>query len=331
VAVWGIYLVWKGQIDLGGFTFLMGTVGIARDSMAQFFGSVARQYENALFADDFLEMMRLEPMIKNPATGIKIDSIQRIEFEHVSFAYPGGRGEVLHDISFELSCGDKVALVGLNGSGKTTLIKLLCRFYDPTSGRVLVNGIDLRELELESYYARMSALFQEYLNYRSFNVSEAIEFGRSDRELDVPKRDQAASDSESADFIREFANGYDQILGKWFTGGEGLSVGQWQKLALARAFYRGSDLLILDEPTASVDAQSEMKIFDKIASMGAQQTALFISHRFSTVLQANRIMMLEEGRITENGSHAELLANNRSYARLYRMQAKAFETTPPFN
>jgi ATP-binding cassette, subfamily B, bacterial len=330
VTVWGIWLVWKGQMNLGGFTFLLGTVEIARSAMSSFFGSLARQYESALFADDFLKMMAMEPIIKAPLNGRSISSIDEIAFENVSFRYPSSEKEILSNISFKITKGEKVALVGLNGSGKTTLIKLLCRFYDPTAGRVLINGIDLREVDLESYYAQTAALFQDFLQYFSFDVSAAIALGRSDIPADEARLQAAAKDSEASEFINSLKGGYKQILGEWFTDGVGLSGGQWQKLALARTFYRKAGLVVLDEPTSAVDAQAEAHIFEKIASMGKEQTALFISHRFSTVRQANRIMMLEGGRITEDGPHEELLAHGASYARLYKLQARAFETVPPF-
>ena len=247
-----------------------------------------------------------------------------IVFDNVSFSYPGAGKPTLKNISLKITAGEKIALVGSNGAGKTTLIKLLCRFYDPTEGKITVNGRDLKEIKLESYYSMIGVLFQEYSNYRLL-VKEAIGVGRASARMNLDKIIKAAEQSDADLFISKWADKYEQQLGKEYTCGVEPSIAQWQKLALARAFYRDPNIYILDEPTSSIDGEAEAKIFEKLGQLPADRTVILISHRFSTVRKANRIVVMEDGAITENGTHEELLANDRTYARLFKLQAKGYQ------
>ena len=220
--------------------------------------------------------------------------------------------------------GERLALVGGNGSGKTTFVKLLCRFYDPTEGRILIDGRDLRTINLESWYAMLGVLFQEYAHYHLL-VRDVIALGRSGHEPTLEKIKAAAQASEADAFIEEWEWQYEQMLGKSFSQGVEPSIGQWQKLALARTFYRDPRVLILDEPTSSVDAEGEAHIFERIESAGRERTVILISHRFSTVRHADRIAVLENGVLTELGAHEKLLAHDGTYARLFKLQAKGYQ------
>jgi len=213
--------------------------------------------------------------------------------------------------------------VGINGAGKTTLVKLLCRIYDPTEGQILVDGRDLKELDIDSWLHAIGVLFQDYSAYQ-MKVSEAIALGRSDEPVDMDRVKWAAQGSEAAEFIDEWEDGYDQMLGKQFEGGIDPSKGQLQKLALARALYRNPAILVLDEPTASVDAESEAKIFARLEALPKDKTVILISHRFSTVRTADKILVLKDGAVHELGSHAELMEKDGTYAKLFRLQAKGY-------
>ncbi len=323
---WLISSTAKGEILIGTFTFYLASIQGFRRSMSGFFFNIGQQYQDSLFVTDIFKMLDLPEEIKKPQNGIKIknDQAPEIKFENISFAYPSSTQPTLENFSLTIRPGEKIAIVGLNGSGQTTLIKLLCRFYDPTEGRILINDIDLKEIDLESWYAIIGVLFQDYANYR-FLVKESVAVGRTNIPLSLNKVKDAASASESTEFIEKLEKAYDQILGKDFTGGVGLSVGQWQKLALARTFYRDPKVLILDEPTSSVDAESEAKIFEKLESMPSDHTAILISHRFSTVRQANRICVIKNGTVHEIGTHEELMQKGDVYAKLFQMQAKGYQ------
>ncbi len=324
-----LYLVFKvvfKGMQIGSFSFFVGTIGALEGALYGLFWVVTDLYQESLFVTDFFKFLDIENKVKKPESGIVLNSRKtpEIVFENVSFSYPGSDEIVLKDINLKITSGEKIALVGVNGAGKTTLIKLLCRFYDPTKGRILIDGKDLREIDIESYYSLIGALFQEYSNYR-FLVKEAIAIGRTSEELNFGKVGESADKSDADDFIEKWQNKYDQQLGKEFTGGVEPSIGQWQKLSLARAFYRDPKIYILDEPTSSIDAQAEAKIFEKLEKLSKDKTVILISHRFSTVRKANRIIVIENGEITENGSHEELLKKNKTYARLFKLQAKGYQ------
>lgn len=314
-----------GQISVANFVFGFTAIGIFTQSFSGFFNKLAEQYQDSLFISDFIEFFNLKTLVISKKNGIKISKNKAIgiEFEKVSFKYPGKTEQVLDSLSFKIGAGAKAALVGINGVGKTTIVKLLCRFYDPDEGRILINGKDLRDYDLNSWHGAMGVLFQEYNNY-NVRVKEAIAVGDVSKKLNMKKVREAARLSGADDFIEKYEGRYDQRLGHQFTKGVAPSVGQRQKLALARVFYRDPKLYILDEPTASIDAEAEAKIFEKLENLDSQKTVLLISHRFSTVRNADKILVMEKGRLKECGNHEKLMEENGLYAKLFKLQAKGY-------
>ncbi len=323
---WSVLQVISGHTLVGVFTFFLSSVGDFRSALSSFFQNLARQHEDSLFVSDIFKLFALETTLPKQALGQKLPNKQTpdVVFENVSFAYPKTKKLVLKNINLHIPAGHKIALVGINGSGKTTLVKLLCRFYDPTRGRILINGIDLRELDLESWYKQLGVLFQQYAQYK-FQVSEAIAQGDSNRRLSIRDVKLAGVLSESDTFINSWPGKYKQMLGQEFTGGIDPSIGQWQKLALARVFYRNPGIFVLDEPTASIDAEAEAHIFERLEKVSTGKTLILISHRFSTVRRADVICVIKNGEIHEMGSHADLMAKDQTYAELFRLQAKGYE------
>jgi len=326
--VWFVVDTVHGRLQIGTLVFLMTALVQLRESISSFFMNMGRQYQDGLFIRDMFRFLDIEPALDRPAPSqmhvLDDRHTPSIAFENVTFAYPGTIQPVFKNFSLTIPAGEKIAFVGANGAGKTTLIKLICRFYDPDEGRILIDGHDLRTVDIESWYACVGALFQEYDRYY-LPVRESIGIGRTALPLTAERVERAAADSESNSFIEEWEGGYSQMLGKEFTGGVEPSVGQWQKLALARTLYRDPRVFILDEPTASIDAEGEAKIFDKLEKLPKDRTVILVSHRFSTVRHASRIAVIKEGRLIEIGSHKELLKKNRVYARLFRLQAKGYE------
>lgn len=315
-----------GAITVGRLVFLLTTMVAFRSTLAQLFRVLSANYEHTLFLHDVFALIDASPRIPRPANPVALpgDAAPEIRFEHVTFAYPGTEEPVLSDVSFVVRPGEKVALVGVNGAGKTTIIKLLCRFYDPTEGRITVGGTDLRDLDIDSWYRVLGILFQDFITYRSFTVREAIEIGNVGRD-DEDAIAAASRAAEAEDFIERLPKQYGQMLGKMFKGGTELSGGQQQKLALARVFYRDPKFWVLDEPTAAIDAEAEAHIFDRIEQTLEGRSAIIISHRFSTVRNADRILVLKGGSITEQGSHDELMSLGGDYARLFTLQARRYE------
>ena len=324
--IWYIAQTVHGLILIGTLTFLLASISNLRQGLSGLFQNMGRQYQDSLFVTDVFKLVDLKPVLVRKGSEIALDTKKtpEIVFDHVDFAYPGTEKLVLKDFSLRIMPGEKVAFVGANGAGKTTIIKLLCRFYDPTKGAIEINGHDLRDIDLESWYAEIGALFQEYAHY-NFTAKEAIGMGNTQPPLSLSGAKQAAKDSEADVFIREWEKGYEQMLGKRFSGGIDPSVGQWQKLALARTFYRNPRIMILDEPTSSIDAEAEAKIFEKLEALPKDVTVILISHRFSTVRQANHIVVLKDGTIEEQGTHRELMKLKGNYARLFTMQAKQYQ------
>jgi ATP-binding cassette subfamily B protein len=246
-----------------------------------------------------------------------------IRFDNVTFAYPGAEANALTDLSFTVKPGETLAIVGRNGAGKTTLFKLICRLYDPNAGRILIDGIDIKDFDANELRAQIGAMFQDYVTYQA-TAAENIGLGNVQDINDRERIEVAGAQAGAAELISGLPDGYDTALGKWFDQGVNLSGGEWQKVALARAFMRDAKILLLDEPTSALDAQAEYDLFERLRSLTRGRTAVYISHRFSTVRRADRIVFLEHGRLVEEGTHGDLMKLNGRYARLFRMQASAY-------
>lgn len=318
-------LVFSGLITIGSFTLLTDMLLQLQGNVAQISGQMGEIYGNNLYVNDYFTVQSLPPLISEAPTPIPINAKipPKIEFSHVSFAYPGGK-VILNDISFTINPGENIALVGPNGAGKSTIIKLLCRFYDVTSGEILINGVNIQQINRSNLYQLMGTLFQEFMHYH-LTVRENIIFGDSSIKIDRKKMVTAAKQSGAFEFIDKLPNRFDQILGKEYTDGAEISGGQWQKLAIARAFYEQAPLLILDEPTSAIDAEAEFEIFSNLQKVYRDKTLVLVSHRFSTVRNANRIYVIENGSIIEQGSHPELLALKGRYATMFTLQAKGYQ------
>ncbi len=281
-------------------------------------------YEDALFLDDFNSFLELVPAV-NAATpdGAAPEGFHTLHVDHVSFTYPGTDRVALDDVSFDLHAGEVVALVGENGSGKTTLAKLLCHLYAPTSGRILWDSVDTTTCDPVGVRRHMAVIFQDFAQY-CLSARDNIGAGDHERIGDVEAIVAAAEESGADAFLASLPDGYKTMLGRQFDGGEELSIGQWQRVALARAFFRGAPFVILDEPTAALDPRAEHELFERIRSMARGRTVLLVSHRFSSVRSADRILVLADGRLIEQGTHEELLAKGGQYAELFTLQAVAY-------
>ncbi len=249
--------------------------------------------------------------------------VRGFEFRNVSFCYPGNSRMVINNLDLHLRAGERVALIGENGEGKTTLVKLMTRLYDPVEGQILLDGVDLREYDLDDLYREIGVIFQDFMRYE-MTARENIAVGRIDEVNNLPLLEAAASKSMADEVIQRLPRDYEQMLGRRFDKGVDLSGGEWQKVALARAYLRDAQVLILDEPTAALDARSEFEVFQRFAELTAGKSALFISHRFSTVRMADRIVVLHNGKITEDGNHEKLVNLGGLYADMFEMQAASY-------
>jgi ATP-binding cassette, subfamily B, bacterial len=314
------------RISLGDLTFYTQAAVSLGNSFEGLLDGISSTYENNLFVNTLFEFLEYKPAIVSPPDGLKPDGAGlTVEFRHVTFTYPGReeKGPALRDVSFTVPAGDTLALVGRNGAGKTTIVKLLTRLYDPDEGRILVNGRDIKEYDLEALRSAIGVIFQDYVTY-FLTAARNIGVGRVEA-IDDEEGVRAAAGKSGADaVIEKLPAGYKTMLGKWFDQGQQLSGGEWQKVALARAFMRDAALLILDEPTSALDPQAEYEVFARFRELTTGKSAIFISHRFSTVRLANRILVLEDGRVVESGSHGELLALGGRYAELFNLQAEAY-------
>lgn len=320
-----VFIVWRtihGQLTIGELTFLSGAIVQASGNIQQIFSTLASIADQALFLTDLLAFFQMRPTIVSKPNALPAPRpiVRGFEFRNVSFRYPGNSRLVLDRLNFQLRPGERVALVGENGQGKTTIVKLMTRLYDPSEGQILLDGIDLREYSLEDLYREVGVIFQDFMRYE-MTARENIAVGQIETlgELDPLKR--AAAKSMAAAVIERLPFAYEQMLGRRFEGGVDLSGGEWQKVALARAYLRNAQLLILDEPTAALDARSEFEVFRRFAELTTGKTALFISHRFSTVRMADRVVVLENGRISEDGTHDQLTNLGGRYAEMFELQA----------
>jgi ATP-binding cassette, subfamily B, bacterial len=314
-----------GAISIGTFTFLTGAFSRSRMFIERILSGFNDISEQAIFLKDLFEFFEMQPSIRSLPDSISAPRPirQGFEFRNVSFGYPGSDKLVVQNINFRLHPFEKVALIGENGAGKTTLVKLLARLYDPTSGQILLDGIDLREYDVEDLRREIGVIFQDYLRYDML-ARENIGFGKVESMGEQPRLDTAAHKSLAKSLIDRFPKGYDQMVGRRFEGGVDLSGGEWQKLALARAYMRDAQLLILDEPTATFDARAEYEVFQRFAELTRDRMAVLISHRFSTVRMADRILVLAGGEIMEQGTHQQLVALGGRYAELFELQAAGY-------
>jgi ATP-binding cassette, subfamily B, bacterial len=314
-----------GPFTIGVLTFLAGSFRQSRDLIQRVLLSLAQVFEQALYLDDLFTFLDIEPSIKlNPgARPVPVPIRTGFVFEGVGFKYPGSEQWAVRGLDFALAPGERIALVGENGAGKTTLVKLLARLYDPTEGRILLDGVDLKEYDLEGLRRNVGVIFQDFVRY-DFLLRENIAVGNIGRIEDDPAIKTAAERSLADSVVRRVMGGYDQMLGKRFENGVDLSGGEWQKVALARAYMRDAQLLILDEPTAALDARAEYEVFLRFSELTKGRMAVLISHRFSTVRMADRILVLKAGELVEQGTHEALLKQGGLYAELFQLQAAGY-------
>jgi ATP-binding cassette subfamily B protein len=331
-----LYRGFYGIISIGALTFLAASFARSRDVTQRLLLTAGAIFEQSLYIKDLFDFFRMKPVVAclpgaRPAPSQIRDGLV---FEDIGFQYPGSDTWAVRHVSFRVSPGERIALVGENGAGKTTLTKLLARLYDPTEGRILLDGTDLREYDLESVRRVIGVIFQDYVRY-DMRFDENIGVGEIDEVQDYLDSSNgkstshraivaAAEKSNASSLLQRFPDGYRQMLGRRFEGGVDLSGGEWQKMALARAYIRNSQVIILDEPTAALDARAEYEVFKRFAELVSGQMALLISHRFSTVRMADRIIVLRCGSIVEEGTHDQLLARKGVYAELFHLQAEGY-------
>ena len=323
-----VYVIWRtlhGAYDIGYFTFLTAAIQQASSNLQQVFSTASGIADQALFLTDLLAFFEIEPAVRSKPDGLPFPGVVQFgfEFRDVSFAYPGTTRRVLKNFNLTLGRGQRIALIGENGEGKTTVVKLITRLYDPTEGQILLDGIDLREYSLEDLHKNIGVIFQDFVRFE-MTARENIAIGRTEKEHSQADLEVAAQKSLADTVIQKLEGGYDQMLGRRFEGGVELSGGEWQKIALARAYLRDAQLLILDEPTAALDARSELEVFERFAELTEGKMALLISHRFSTVRMADRIVVLSGGHLIEEGSHDQLMARGGVYAGMFEMQAASY-------
>ncbi len=322
------FIAWRtlrGDFSIGDLTFLSGSFRRLRTLLEGLLIGFSQLAGQALYLDDLFSFFEIEPEIVSPRNPVPFPKPIRegFVFEDVGFRYPGAERWAVRHLSFTLKAGEVLALVGENGAGKTTLVKLLARLYDADEGRILLDGHDLREYDLDELRSNIGVIFQDFVRYH-LTAAENIAVGRIEAQDDRPRIESAARSSLADEVIRKLPAGYDQIVGKRFRTGVDLSGGEWQKIAIARAYMRDAQVLILDEPTAALDARAEFEVFQRFKQLSERKTAVLISHRFSSVRMADRILVLSEGQIEAQGTHAQLLQEGGRYAELFELQAAGY-------
>jgi ATP-binding cassette, subfamily B, bacterial len=322
------YIVWRtlhGEFSIGDLTFLAGSFRRLRNLLENLLIGFSQVASQALYLDDLFSFFEIQPEIVPPTNPrpFPVSIRHGFAFEDVGFRYPGAERWAVRHLTFELRAGEILALVGENGAGKTTLVKLLARLYDPDEGRILLDGHDLRQYDLFALRANIGVIFQDFVRYH-FTAADNIAVGRIEAREDHARVVAAAKRSLADEVIRKLPGGYDQVLGKRFRTGIDLSGGEWQKIAIARAYMRDAQLLILDEPTAALDARAEFEVFERFKELSRGKTVVLISHRFSSVRMADRIVVLMDGAVEADGTHAELLAQRGRYAELFELQAAGY-------
>ncbi|WP_112874173.1 ABC transporter ATP-binding protein [Paracoccus endophyticus] len=323
--VWIVAQTLTGALSLGDLTFLAGSFQRLRTLMETLLTSFGQTAAQAMYLDDLFGFFRVRPDIVSPPDPRPVPRplAQGFRFENVGFRYPGSDRWAVRHLTFDLHAGETLALVGENGAGKTTLVKLLARLYDPDEGRILLDGRDLRDYDLDGLRATMGVIFQDFVRF-NLTAGDNIAVGRIDARDDAARIRAAADRAMAAPVIERLPAGYGQMIGKRFANGVELSGGEWQKIAIARAYMRDAQVLILDEPTAALDARSEYEVFQRFKDLSAGRTAVLISHRFSSVRMADRILVLADGRVEAQGTHAELLARPGRYRELFELQAEGY-------
>lgn len=324
--VWIVQRAVTGQISLGDLTFLAGSFRQVRGSLEGILLQFSSLTQEAIYLQDLFDYFAIQPAIHSPRTPLPFPNPIRtgFTFDNVGFKYTNSDRWALRGLSFTLHMGEKLALVGENGAGKTTLVKLLARLYDPAEGRILLDGQDLRDYELTDLRRNIGVIFQDYIRFK-MSAGTNIAVGDIDERTNQPRIESSAQRSLADSVIAKLSDGYQQQLGKSFNKGVELSGGEWQKVALGRAYMRDAQLIILDEPTAALDARAEYDVFQRFAELTRGKASVIISHRFSTVRMADRILVLEGGKLHEIGSHEELLAMNGRYAELFALQARGYQ------
>lgn len=316
----------RHTISLERYFFLSGALLRIGGALNNIFGTLSRMQESLLFADSYFSLVDARPTIVDTSEAIELstNNTPSIEFQNVSFVYPGQGQPILKNLNLVIQGGEHVAIVGENGAGKSTLIKLLLRFYRPTDGKILINGHDIQDIAVESWYAQLATLFQDFNQY-PLTIAENIEIGRSNQKLDEAQLKKASVFGSVDEMVKNYKHGWETVLDSSFKKGVEPSGGQWQRVALARAFYRNANMIILDEPTSAIDAKAEYDIFNNIFEHYKHKTALIVSHRFSTVRRANRILVIDKGKVIESGSHDDLIKQKGLYYDMFSKQAEGYK------
>ncbi len=315
-----------GVFSLGDLTFLSGSFNRLQTKLQGFFTRFTIITESALYLQDYFEFLDLKFDKSNEVVGLSLPKTIKtgFTFKNVGFKYPKSKRWVIRNVNFELKAGEKLAFVGENGAGKTTLIKLLLQFYEPTEGEILLDGVPIKKYNQLQYQQYFGVIFQDFVKFE-LTLRENIAMGEIEEIGNQPRIDNAADKSLANQVVSELPRGYDQQLGKRFKNGKDLSGGQWQKIAIARAYMKDAEVLVLDEPTSALDARAETEAFDRFIKLTEGKTAVIISHRFSTVRIADRIMVLKDGTVLEIGTHQELMENNKLYTELFNLQAAGYQ------